>query len=191
MAYEIVVMGSSLGGFSALKVVLSGLPASFPTPLALVQHQASSGSAELPRLLQRYCALPVSAPDDKTPVQPGQVYVAPPGYHLLVDRQRFALSADAPVRYARPSIDILFESAADAFGAGTFGVALTASSPDGAAGIARIKERGGTAIVQDPALAESRVLIDAVLASTSVDRVLPLRKIAPFLVLACQGQVRS
>ena len=187
---EIVVMGTSLGGFNALQVILGGLSAAFHTPVAVVQHQGGGGS-ELAVLLQRHCALRICEPEDKMMIEPGTVYLAPAGYHLLVERGSFALSTDPPVLYARPSIDVLFESAAEAYGPGTLGVALTAASPDGAAGMAKIKACGGMTIVQDPATAESRVLSDAVLATVQVDRVLPLRKIAPYLILACQRRSRS
>ena len=181
MAFELVVVGTSLGGFDALKVLLGGLPASFPLPLAIVQHQGSSPGGDLARLLQRYSALPVADAEDKDALLPGRVYLAPIGYHLLVERGSVALSTEGPVLYARPSIDVLFESAADAYGVGVIGVALTGASRDGAAGLARIKRRGGLAIVQDPATAVRRTLPDAALASTSVDWTVPLPEIAPLL----------
>ena len=183
MLYEIVVVGASLGGLNALKVLLRGLPAQFPLPVAIVQHQGPGTGGRLAQLLQTYANLPVVEPDDKEAIVPGRVYLAPAGYHLLVEPGSFALSTAAPESYARPSIDVLFESAAESYGEKVIGVALTSSSRDGARGMARIKERGGLALVQDPATAESPVLPNAVLASTKVDRVLPLRKLAAFLAL--------
>jgi two-component system chemotaxis response regulator CheB len=188
MAYRLTVVGASLGGMDALKTLLGGLPAGFPMPVAIALHRGTARVGDLARLLGRYAALPVVEPEDKTAIEPGTVYLAPAGYHLLVEPGRFALSVDAPLKYARPSIDILFESAAESYGAATIGVVLTGSSGDGAQGLARIKRSGGLAIVQDPVEAESRALPDAALAATAVDRVLPLAKIAPYLYLASLGQ---
>jgi two-component system chemotaxis response regulator CheB len=185
MAYRIVVVGTSLGGLSALKQVFNRLPLAFGLPVVVVQHQGS-GTGELAALLQRYCLLPVREPDDKEPVAPGRVYLAPAGYHLLVEAGRFALSTEGPVHYARPSIDVLFESAAESYGTGVVGVALTSASQDGVHGLGRIKAAGGLVIVQEPATAESRVLPAAAIAQVKVDRVLRLEQIAPFLALLAQ-----
>ncbi len=182
MTAQLVVVGTSLGGFEASKVLLAGIPPDFPLPLALVQHQSESAGGDLVALLARYSILPIREPDDKQPILPGAVYLAPVGYHLLVEPGTFALSTEGPVMHARPSIDVLFESAAEAYGSGVIGVVLTSSSRDGAAGAVKVKQRGGYLVVQDPATAESRVLPEAVLASTRPDRVLPLPEIAPTLV---------
>jgi two-component system chemotaxis response regulator CheB len=191
MPHELVVMGGSLGSFQALKELLGGLPADFPLPVAIALHRAGSDGASLPRLLQRYTQLRVEDVEDKEPIVPGKVYLAPIGYHLLIDSGSFALSTDAPVWFARPSIDVLFESAADIYGSRVVGVALTSSSQDGAAGLAAIKMKGGLAIVQDPHTAESPVLPRAALACTTVDNVLPLPEIAPFLAERCRRSLRS
>jgi two-component system, chemotaxis family, protein-glutamate methylesterase/glutaminase len=184
-------MGGSLGSFQALKELLGGLPADFPLPVAIALHRAGSDGASLPRLLQRYTQLRVEDVEDKEPIVPGKVYLAPIGYHLLIDSGSFALSTDAPVWFARPSIDVLFESAADIYDARVVGVALTSSSQDGAAGLAAIKRKGGLVIVQDPRTAESPVLPRAALACTTVDNVLPLPEIAPFLAERCRRPLRS
>ena len=181
MTYELVVIGTSLGGFDALTLLLGGLPASFPLPLAVVQHQGASGGGALAALLQRYTPLAVADAEDKDGLLPGRVYLAPIGYHLLVEPGSLALSTEGPVWYARPSIDVLFESAADVYGPAVIGVALTGASRDGAAGLARIKQGGGLAIVQDPTTAASPVLPRAALAATSVDWTVPLPEIAPLL----------
>ena len=191
MAYELVVVGTSLGGFDALKLLLSGLPTSFPLPLAVVQHQGPSSGGELAALLQRYTALAVGDAEDKDALLPGRVYLAPIGYHLLVEPGSVALSTEGPVWYARPSIDVLFESAADAYGAGVVAVVLTGASRDGGEGLARVKRRGGLAIVQDPATAASRALPDATLARTSVDWTVPLLEIPPLLSTLVRVPSRS
>jgi two-component system chemotaxis response regulator CheB len=185
MPYALVVIGASRGGFEALKVLLGGLPPTFPPPVAIAQHRASDAETDFSAMLQRYCPLTVREPEDKEAILPGHVYLAPMGYHLLVEPGAFALSTDAPVLFARPAIDVLFESAADAYGEGTIGVVLTGASADGARGLARIKSRGGYAIVQDPAGAHSPVMPKAAIAATSVDRVLPVGAIAPSLVQLC------
>lgn len=186
---DIVVVGTSLGGLAALEILLSGLPAEFPLPVAIVQHRGMDSDETLMLLLQVHCALPVSEPDDKDPIEPGRIYLAPPGYHLLVDRGSFALSMDAKVCYARPSIDVLFESAAEAYKERVIGVVLTGASRDGSEGLARIKERGGLAVVQDPKGAEAPTMPEAAIAKVKVDRILPLPEIAPFLDLYCHMTV--
>jgi two-component system, chemotaxis family, protein-glutamate methylesterase/glutaminase len=189
--HSLVVVGASFGGFDALKTVLRALPASFPVPLAIVQHQSSPGSG-LATLLQRYTTLIVADAEDKDELLPGFAYLAPPGYHLLIERAiadpgvggrgvlgrgTVALSVDPPVQHARPSIDVLFESAADVYGPEVVGVVLTGTGRDGAAGLTRIKRRGGLAIVQDPATATRSAMPEAALASTPVDLILPIEQI--------------
>jgi two-component system chemotaxis response regulator CheB len=185
MTYRLVVVGASFGGFDALKVVLGALPVTFPVPVAIVQHQAAGAGHELASLLQRYTPLRLGEANDKDELLPGRIYLAPAGYHLLVDDEGLALSVDPPVLYARPSIDVLFESAAEVYGPATIGIVLTGTSRDGAAGLARIKQRGGTAIVQDPATAIRRAMPEAALGSTQVDWTLPLDDIGKRLVMLC------
>jgi two-component system, chemotaxis family, protein-glutamate methylesterase/glutaminase len=185
MIARLVVVGASFGGFDALKVVLAGLPASFPLPLAIVQHQGSPGTG-MAGLLQRYTSLVVVDAEDKDELRPGIVFLAPPGYHLLAEHGSLALSIDPPVVHARPSVDVLFESAADAYGPAVIGVVLTGTGHDGAAGLARIKARGGLAIVQDPMTATRSAMPEAALASTAVDWILPLERIAARLIASCQ-----
>lgn len=182
MEVAIVVIGASLGGLKALKALLGTLPKDFPLPLAIVQHRGKEADETLTRLLREVCALPVSEVRDKDRIVPGHLYVAPSDYHLLVERGWFALSTEAPVNYARPSIDVLFESAADTYGDGVIGVILTGSSEDGTKGAARIKARGGSVIVQDPATAEAPAMPSAAIAAAPVDRILPLSSIAAFLM---------
>jgi two-component system chemotaxis response regulator CheB len=180
-AYDIVVVGASLGGSAALQEVLEGLPEGFCLPIAVVQHRGADGSGPLVALLERSSRLPVAEAEDKQALTGGRVYVAPSDYHLLVEQGAFALSTDPPVVSARPSIDVLFETAADAYHARVIAVVLTGASEDGARGAQRVKEHGGVVLVQDPATAESPVLPRAVIAACPVDRIVPLSQMAPLL----------
>ncbi len=165
MSYELIVVGCSWGGLAALGRLLEHLPDEVDVPIAIAQHRGpDSLRGALQAALQRHLARPVVEAADKDPIEPGHVYVAPPDYHLLVEVGSFALSVDERVQHARPSIDVLFESAADAYGAGVIGVVLTGANADGAAGLARIAARGGVAIVQDPETAEAREMPEAALA---------------------------
>ena len=185
-AVRLVVIGTSLGGMQALETILHGLMPDFPLPIAVVQHRGPDWGvqSELTRLLQLHSALPLSEAGDKDPIRPGCVYLAPPDYHLLVEDGRFALSVDARVSHARPSIDVLFESAADAYREGVLAVVLTGASADGAAGARRVHQRGGCVVAQDPATAESPVMPKAAIATGVVERVLPLGEIAAYLNVA-------
>ena len=181
MAYELVVVGCSWGGLHALEVVLAGLPHDFDTPVAIVQHRRADSDDTLAQLLQRYTEMTVREAEDKEVIERGTVYVGPADYHLLVEGDAFALSTDEPVAFSRPSIDVLFESAADALGRHVVGVLLTGANRDGARGLSCIKAVGGLALVQDPATAECRTMPDAGIAEARPDRVLPLVAIGPFL----------
>jgi two-component system, chemotaxis family, protein-glutamate methylesterase/glutaminase len=182
---KIVVVGTSLGGLEALGTLLAGLPREFPLPVAVVQHRAADGKDAIGPLLQARSALPVREVEDKERILPGCIYLAPRDYHLLVDDDSFALSTDAPVNAARPSIDVLFESAAETYGPGAIGVILTGASEDGARGAARIKQHYGLVVAQDPATAEAPTAPRAAIDASTVDTVLPLEEIAPFLVDTC------
>ena len=177
-----MVIGTSLGGLNALLTVLRGLPADLPVPIVLVQHRASSADSGLVDLLQQSTTLRVVEAEDKAVLEAGTLYVAPPDYHLLIeDKTSVALSTDPPLRSARPSIDVLFETAADAFGDAVVAVLLTGASADGACGLARIKARGGRAIVQDPETAECATMPSAGIAAAAIDYVLPLERIGEHL----------
>ena len=184
--FSIVVVGTSLGGMRALQTVLGGLTFDFSLPVAVVLHRAAeSGHSQLARLLQLHCALPVLEAEDKQRFAAGRVYVAPADYHLLVDVGRFGLSVDERVLHARPSIDVLFESAADSYADGVLAVVLTGASADGAEGARRVRRRGGLVVAQDPATAEASTMPQAAITAGAVDRVLPLDQIAPFLNATC------
>ena len=163
MAYELVVIGTSWGGLHALRRVLGGLPAKFDVPVVVVQHRHRDSDQLLVSLLQDHTTLNVAEVEDKSELVPGGIYVAPAEYHVLVEVGHLALSTEEPVRYSRPSIDVTFESAADAYGSRTIGVIMTGANDDGARGLRRIADRGGAAIVQDPATAESAVMPAAAL----------------------------
>lgn len=184
--YGIVVVGTSYGGLAALQELLPGLAPDFALPVVVVQHRSKDADDGLCEFLERHSPLPLGEPNDKTRIEGGRIYLAPRDYHLFVEGDHFSLSIDPLVGYARPSIDVLFESAADSYGARSVGVVLTGASRDGAKGLARIKEAGGLAVVQDPDEAESRAMPEAAAAATRVDRVLRLREIAPFLNGLCR-----
>lgn len=180
--YDAIVIGASAGGFAALTEVLPQLPVGLPQAVAVVQHLPPDGGEYMVEFLKGRCALPVKVAEDKEAVAPGVIYVAPAQYHLLIERdRRFALSVDEKVNYSRPSIDVLFESAARAYGPRLIGVVLTGANADGAAGLAAIKARGGLAIVQDPATAEVAYMPQAALESTNADHVLDLAGIVRLL----------
>lgn len=161
---DLVAIGCSWGGLAAAGSLLEALPADFDVPIVIVQHRSEMPSP-LADLLSRHTPRPVAEPDDKEEIRSGHVYVAPPGYHLLIDRTRFSLATEAPVSYSRPSIDVLFESAAGAFGDRMAAVVLTGANADGATGLARVAAAGGRALVQDPATAERSAMPAAALAA--------------------------
>lgn len=185
-SFELVVIGCSLGGMHALQEILSTLPAEFPVPIAVVQHRYKTSAEALPQFLRKNTKLKVVDVVDKQWIRPGTVYMAPADYHLLVDVGEFSLSVDEAESYSRPSVDVLFQSAADAYGQGVVGVILTGQNADGARGVKRIRERGGFVVVQDPKTAEAPSMPQAAMAATRVDRVLPLDRIGPFLVELCR-----
>jgi two-component system chemotaxis response regulator CheB len=177
-----IVIGASSGGFKALQTILRSLPKTFPSPLAVVLHRHKDSDNLLETSLQKNCQLPLVEVVDKVAIQPGRVYVAPPDYHLLVEATHFSLSTDELVQYARPSIDVLFESAAHVFGKKVIGVILTGASQDGAHGSVEIIKYGGKVIVQDPATAECPTMPGATLAATRTSFVQPLNQIVPTII---------
>lgn len=178
MAFEIVVVGTSTGGLKALQTLLSTLPAGFAVPIVIVQHRGKGSENGLCEFLSQWTSIPVTEPEDKEPVQRGHAYLAPRDYHLLIQNQSFALSTDPPVGFARPSIDVLFESAADEYQERAIGVILTGANRDGARGLAAIKSRGGITLVEDPDSAACREMPETAIAKTTPDWILPLKEIA-------------
>jgi two-component system, chemotaxis family, protein-glutamate methylesterase/glutaminase len=182
MAFDLIVMGASWGGMRALAMVLEALPEEFELPVLVAQHRPQAGGDEmLERVLSRSSKLSIVPAHDKEPLRPGTVFVAPPDYHLIVELGHLALSTDDAVQFARPSIDVLFESAADAYGARVVGVLLTGVNEDGAAGLARIAAAGGYTIAQNPETAERPEMPAAAVKRGAARKVLDLDRIGPFL----------
>ncbi len=181
--YQIIVIGGSAGAMTALLTLLAELPAKFPVPIVIVVHlHPLQDNAHIQRLASQ-CALPVKEADEKEPLKPCTVYLAPANYHLLIEQDRtLSLSIDERVNFCRPAIDVLFETAAQVYGSHTIGVILTGANNDGARGLKLIKERGGLAIVQDPRTAESTYMPQAAIEATAVDHVLSIPEISHLLV---------
>lgn len=181
--YKAVVMGGSAGGFEALAVILSALPSDFDLPVFVVQHLHPSDEGSFCRHLALTTRVKVVEPCDKEPIEPGRVYVAPANYHMLVEQNgTIALSVSEKVNWSRPSIDVLFESAARAFGKSVIAVILSGANADGTKGMLGIKEAGGLTIVQDPASADIPVMPQSAIASGGVDEVLGLKAIGQRLI---------
>jgi two-component system chemotaxis response regulator CheB len=178
VAYEIVVVGTSWGGLSALRELIVGLPATLGLPIVVVQHRHRESDHLLTTLLQDETSLCVCEVEDKAPMTAGNVYFAPADYHLLVEQGFFSLSMDEPVRFSRPSIDVTFQSAADTYGARAVGVVLTGANADGAQGLRRIVSRGGRAFVQTPATAESPTMPQAAINAVPEAQVLTIAQIS-------------
>ncbi|MBB5402831.1 MULTISPECIES: chemotaxis protein CheB [Paraburkholderia] len=170
--YELVVIGGSAGGIEVLNVLLAALPARFAAAVMIVMHLPPDSPSYLVPALAHRCALPVLEPDAGELIQPGRVHVAPPGYHMLVEVDRtVALSTDAAVRFSRPSIDVLFESAAAVYGERLLAILLSGANDDGALGLERVRTLGGTAWVQDPASAGSAEMPRAAIARGAADAI--------------------
>jgi two-component system chemotaxis response regulator CheB len=181
--FELVVVGTSTGGLHALTRLLAALPATYRLPILVVQHRSKDSDERLTSLLRGASQLPVREPEDKEPLRGPGVYLGPPDYHLLVEPDSIALSTEEPVAYSRPSIDVLFQSAAYSYGSGVIGVLLTGANQDGTRGLQEIKQRGGYVIVQDPDSAESGFMPQYAVKNVLADRVLGLEQIAAELVV--------
>jgi two-component system, chemotaxis family, protein-glutamate methylesterase/glutaminase len=182
MPYSIVAMGTSWGGLSALTKLLGSLPVEFPIPIVVVQHRSKDSDRLLVQLLQDATGLKVCEIEDKDVLCAGIVHVAPADYHVLVESGYLSLTLEEPVRFSRPSIDVMFSSAADAYGPATIGIILTGANEDGARGLADIVKRGGCAIIQDPKTAEIKMMPEAALKATPTAEVLSLDHLAPRLI---------
>ncbi|MEO8181711.1 MAG: chemotaxis protein CheB [Deltaproteobacteria bacterium] len=187
-----IVVGGSAGALDALSQILPAIPARFPIPIALVLHVHPNRPSYLAQVLGARCSLTVKEAEDKEPIAPATLYVAPPNYHLLVEQRGcFSLCVDDPVLFSRPAIDVLFESAADAFGPGLVGLLLTGGSEDGARGLAEIKRKGGLTVVQAPSTASVPTMPEAALRLSAIDHVLPVTEIGPFLARLATADVHT
>lgn len=180
---DLIIIGASAGGVSALLTLLSPLPAAYPLPIVAVLHLLPRHESQLGSVLGHHLALPVREPRDKEPVRAGAVYVAAADYHLLIEADRsFAFSSEPPVSFARPSIDVLMHSAADAYGPALAGVLLTGANMDGAEGMAAIRAAGGLTIVQQPQDADVATMPEAAIARCAPSHILPLKDIRALLL---------
>lgn len=181
-APAVVLIGGSAGALEVVSQLLGALPGDYATPIVVVIHLPRHRPSSLSEALSRTCRLPLREAQDKEPLAAGTVYLAPPDYHLLIDPgPSFALSVDEPVNFSRPSIDVLFESAADVVGAGCAGIIVSGANPDGARGLRAIHASGGLAIVQAPDDAEQRAMPEAAAAMTPDARVLSSQGIRQWL----------
>jgi len=183
MPYEAIVIGVSSGGLNAMKILFSLLPADFSMPIIVVQHVGARSENVWIQLLNNHCKVEIKEADEKEKIEKGKIYVAPPNYHLLIEKNKtFSLTVDERVNYARPSIDVLFETASEAYQTHLIGVVLTGANNDGSNGIKCIKERGGLTIVQQPDTAESSYMPASAIATSKPDYILPLEEIIKLLI---------
>lgn len=180
--FDVLVIGSSWGGIEAVRRLLRGVDYGFPLPVVWVQHLGARGIESLLSLFRQQLALKVTIPVDKEPLLPGHLYVAPPGFHLLIEPDRtLTLSVHAPVNYSRPSISELFMSAGESLGAGVLAILLTGANGDGADGLRYIRQRGGMTLVEDPATAEAPAMPQAALNLCAEHSVMSLEQLNLFL----------
>lgn len=180
---EAIVVGASAGALEALSTLLGKLPVDYPFPIFGVVHLPADGKSVLAECLQTKCEIPICEADDKELIQPGRVYFAPPDYHLMVDsKQRLALSSEEPVWFSRPSVDVLFESAAEVYGTALVGIVLTGASPDGAQGLRAVEQAGGIVLVQRPELSYASTMPQAALDKCTQAVALSIPEIADYLL---------
>jgi two-component system chemotaxis response regulator CheB len=181
--FRAVVIGISTGGVEGLKTLLKALPVDFPLPVVIVAHIAPGSGNGLATLLNDLCAIRVKEADELEPLTAATVYLAPPNYHLQMEPGGFlSLSVDAPVNFARPAVDVLFETAAIAFGPDLIGIVMTGAGCDGSMGLKRIQEKGGLTVIQAPADAVAAAMPESAMAAVTADYVVPLKDLAPLLV---------
>jgi len=183
MKYKAIVIGASAGGLNAIKTILTPLQAGFAAPILIVQHLSSHSDGYMARYLNEICKINVKEADEKEKILPGNVYIAPSNYHLLVEKdETITLTVDPKVNYSRPAIDVLFDSAAEVYRDELIGIILTGANSDGSEGLKKIKALGGLTIVQDPSTAEADFMPKAAIKSTEVDYILSLNKISDNLI---------
>jgi two-component system chemotaxis response regulator CheB len=189
MVYSVVGIGTSWGGLAALTTLLGELPADFSIPVVVVQHRSNDSERLLSQLLQDATELRVSEIEDKDELAPGCVHLAPANYHVLIEEGYVSLTVEEPVRFSRPSIDVMLTSAADTYGSAVVGVVLTGANEDGARGLADIVKRGGLALVQDPKTAEIPIMPEAAIRAVPTAEVLPLDALGSRLIELGSHQV--
>jgi two-component system chemotaxis response regulator CheB len=190
--FEAVIVGSSAGGIRALGNLLAPLPNDFPLPIIVVQHLHPESESYLPKILATHCALPVKQAEEREIIQAGTVYIAPPNYHLLIEEDyTFSLSLEPPVRYARPSVDVMFETAVYAYRDKLIGIILTGANDDGSYGVKKLKQMGGYVIVQDPKNAEADAMPTAAIAAAKVDKILPIEQVGLYLLQLVNRSLRK
>jgi two-component system chemotaxis response regulator CheB len=182
MPYSVVAVGTSWGGLAAVTKLLGDLPGDFGIPIVLVQHRSKDSERLLVQLLQDATDLNVCEIEDKDPLVPATVHVAPANYHVMIESGYSSLTIEEPIRFSRPSIDVMFSSAADTYGSAAIGVVLTGANEDGARGLAHIVKRGGRALVQDPKTAEIPIMPEAAIRAAPTSEILPLERLAPRLI---------
>jgi len=179
----VIIIGCSAGGLPVLSSLLESLPAAYPFPVIVIQHRANEHMLLLEEVLQYKSKIRIKQADEKEKVTSGIVYIAPPGYHLLFERDfTFTLSSDGPVNYSMPSIDVAFESAAMVFQKKLVGIILTGASGDGAQGIAAIRRQGGITIAQDPLEAQFPHMPKAAIDTGEIECILSLQEIRNVLI---------
>jgi two-component system chemotaxis response regulator CheB len=182
-AQTVVAIASSAGGITALKAVIEALPADFPAAVLVVQHLDPLAQSQLAHILQRHSAVPVVEASEGAPMEPGHVYIAPPGHHLVVSADDTLHLSDTPLRnFVRPSADELFESVGARFGAHAVAVVLSGTGIDGSVGTRAVQVQGGTVVVQDPETSEFPGMPRAAIRAGAVSQVVPLEGIAGALV---------
>lgn len=182
-AYDAIVIGTSAGGLYVLTRILKSLPADYPIPVIIVQHRSRDERNLLEEVLQQRCSIRIKQVDEKEMIQRGFVYFAPPDYHLLIEHDgTFSLSFDPPVNYSRPSIDVLFETAAEVFKNKLLGIILTGANKDGSKGIKKISLQGGTTIAQQPETADYPEMPRSAINTGYVKHILAPEAIGKFLL---------
>ena len=182
-ALSAIVIGTSAGGVEALTRILPSLPATMPIAILIVVHIPRERPSLLTDIFRQKCAMRVEEGIDKADIKPGHIYFAPPDYHMLVDAgPQIALSVDEVIQFSRPSIDVLFESAADVYGKKLLGILLTGGNEDGASGLAYIARCGGMTVLQDPAEAAAPAMPESALKVMTPTHVLRLDEIAALLM---------
>lgn len=186
--YEAIVIGVSAGGLQALSILIPSLPENFAVPVLIVLHRKAERDSFLEEHLDGLSQVKVRVAKPNDILEPGKVYMAPGGYHLMVERGNIlALSIDPPVCFSLPSIDVLFESAADVYQEKLIGVILTGANSDGSDGLKKIRALGGLGVVQDPETADAPTMPESAISVAGADHILPLDEIGSFLTEIIRG----